>query len=256
MQQGGQYQLHGTDDQCGALVQASAIGLAFQNANGSIGFGSTMVTAPGGTAVHVDATIAIAGLSGTWRDSAGNSGDFVFTPGSPVAGSPRPIPAGGVAPASITNVQVANNAVSGANIINGSITNVDILDGPRASIAGDDQIVVLTGTAQIVRSVTVAAPAAGRVILNTSGYFWFVSNATPEQARCTLTPGASIDLSALIIASETVNTPAALTFLPFAATRGFTVNAGSTTFNLVCDGAGTVAINDTQLNAIFVANTP
>ena len=73
VQQGGQYQLDGTDDQCGAAQAAGVRGLAFQNPNGSIGFGLTIVTAPGGTPIHVDATISIATLSGTWRDSAGNN---------------------------------------------------------------------------------------------------------------------------------------------------------------------------------------
>jgi hypothetical protein len=55
VQQGGQYQLDGTDDQCGAAQAASVRGMAFQNLNGTIGFGLTIVTAPGGTPVHVDA---------------------------------------------------------------------------------------------------------------------------------------------------------------------------------------------------------
>ena len=118
VQQGGQYQLDGQDDQCGAAVKASAVGLAFQNPSpfGSIGFGLTIVTSPGGTPVHVDATISISTLSGIWRDSAGNSGTFIFTPGAGVAGPPRPVPPSGIAPASITNVQIANNTVGVANI--------------------------------------------------------------------------------------------------------------------------------------------
>src|SRR5262245_48450120 len=67
VQQGGQYQLDGTDDQCGATQRASVTGLAFQNPDGTIGFGLTIVTAPGGTPVHIDATITIATLGGTWR---------------------------------------------------------------------------------------------------------------------------------------------------------------------------------------------
>jgi hypothetical protein len=90
VQQGGQYQLDGTDNQCGNPQAASVQGLAFFNPNGTIGFGLTIVTAPGGTPVHVDATIDIVTLGGTWRDSLGNTGTFVFTPGAPVAGSPRP----------------------------------------------------------------------------------------------------------------------------------------------------------------------
>lgn len=97
-QNGGVFRLEGTDNQCGSGAgQASAIGVAFQNPDGSIGFGFTIVTAPGGASVHVDATIAVATLSGTWRDSGGNSGTFVFTPG--VAGaslSARPLPLPGV----------------------------------------------------------------------------------------------------------------------------------------------------------------
>lgn len=43
--------------------------------------------------MHVDAAIAVATLSGTWRDSAGNSGAFAFTPGPGSGGSARPTPA-------------------------------------------------------------------------------------------------------------------------------------------------------------------
>ena len=71
VQQGGQYQLDGTDDQCGAAQAASVRGMAFQNLNGTIGFGLTIVTAPGGTPVHVDATIS---FPGSERDMAGQRG--------------------------------------------------------------------------------------------------------------------------------------------------------------------------------------
>lgn len=91
VQQGSQYQLDGTDDQCGAAVKASVVGMAFQNPNGSIGFGLSIVTAPGGTPVDVYATIAIATLNGTWRDSAGNSGTLIFTPAAGIPGGPRPV---------------------------------------------------------------------------------------------------------------------------------------------------------------------
>jgi len=95
VQQGAQYQLDGTDDQCGAGQRASVTGLAFLNPDGSIGFGLTIVTAPGGASVQVDATIAIATLNGTWRDSTGATGAFVFTPGASVPGTARPVPARG-----------------------------------------------------------------------------------------------------------------------------------------------------------------
>lgn len=89
-QQGGQYLLDGTDDQCGTTQPASVRGLATPNANGTIGFGLTLVTAPSALPVHVSASISLAGLSGPWTDSAGNSGTFTFTPGPAAPGSPRP----------------------------------------------------------------------------------------------------------------------------------------------------------------------
>jgi len=66
------------------------IGTAFQNPNGSNGFGLTIVSAPGGAPGHVEATVTLPATSGTWRDSAGRSGAFVFTPGAGTGGSPRP----------------------------------------------------------------------------------------------------------------------------------------------------------------------
>ena len=102
-QSGGVYRLEGTDDQCGAgRDRASVTGLAFQNPDGTIGFGLTIVTAPGGQPVHVDAEIALATLSGSWRATAGGPGQFVFTPGAPVPGSPRPTAGSAVIPAAIT----------------------------------------------------------------------------------------------------------------------------------------------------------
>ena len=88
-QTGGVYGLDGTDDQCGG-DQASVVGTAFQNPGGTIGFGLTIVATPGGSPVHVEAEITLASLGGTWRDSAGNTGAFVLTPGAGTGGSPRP----------------------------------------------------------------------------------------------------------------------------------------------------------------------
>jgi hypothetical protein len=91
---GSGFRLEGTDDQCGgATDRASAIGTAFQNPDGTIGMGLTLVLAPGGAAVHVDVALAPGGFSGTWRDSSGLSGPFVLTPGTGTGGARRPLPA-------------------------------------------------------------------------------------------------------------------------------------------------------------------
>ncbi len=129
VQVGAQYHIDGTDDLCGAARKASVVGLAFPNPDGSVGFGLTTVTAPGGTPIHIDATIAIASLGGPWRDSGGNTGSFIFTPGAGTGGSLRPIPAGGIAPGTITSAQIAAGAITSAQIAAGAITSAQISAG-------------------------------------------------------------------------------------------------------------------------------
>ena len=147
VQSGGIYQVDGFDDQCGAASRASASGLAFPNPNGSIGFGLTVVTTPGGTPLHVDATIALANLSGTWRDNSGATGGWTFTPGAAVAGSARP-----VARASFP---------AGLSAGNTTITNVG------APVAGSDAATktYVDATARSVASLT----------MNLSAYSGFLS---------------------------------------------------------------------------------
>ena len=102
-QNGAVYRLEGTDDQCGGGADAASVtGTAFPNADGTIGFGLNIVTAPGGRPVHVDADISLGTFGGTWRDSVGGSGAFVLTPGAGNGGSARPLPSTGASlPAAI-----------------------------------------------------------------------------------------------------------------------------------------------------------
>jgi hypothetical protein len=123
----------------------SAADIAYLTPLGLVGFGITTVL-PGGTPVPTEATLSLSSLGGTWRDSAGNSGTFVFNGALPGA-TPRPIPSGNISPASVTNIHIANNAVTTANIVDASITSVDILDAPRAQFAGGGQFRPLTSTA-------------------------------------------------------------------------------------------------------------
>lgn len=156
VQQGGQYQIDGTDDQCGAAQKASVVGLAYPNPDGSIGFGLATVMAPNGSPLHTNATIDTQTLSGTWRDSAGHSGAFVFTPGAGNGGSarPAPAPAGAVSFGTIVTgtssgdgLQVANSG-SGDGIrgtTSSGVTNVSGVVGVNDSAAG--QVVGVTGRA-------------------------------------------------------------------------------------------------------------
>ncbi len=89
VQNGGVFALNGFDDQCGGATQASVTGTAFPNINGTVGIGISIVATPSGNPTHVDASIDLATLNGSWRDSAGNTGTFLFN--GPGGGSPRPI---------------------------------------------------------------------------------------------------------------------------------------------------------------------
>ncbi len=91
-QTGGVYTLDGFDDQCGAGARASVTGTAFPNPDGTIGIGLNVVTAPGGTPLHLEVALSLATLGGPWHDSAGGNGTFAFNP-SAVTGTPRPSPA-------------------------------------------------------------------------------------------------------------------------------------------------------------------
>jgi hypothetical protein len=109
---GGVYRVEGTDDECGAgRDRASVAGLAFPNPDGNIGMGLTIVTPATGSAVHLTAEIALAGLSGTWRMANGDSGPFIFTPGAPVPGDPRPLPTSGA------SIPPAISLLSGGSIL-------------------------------------------------------------------------------------------------------------------------------------------
>lgn len=101
-QQGAQYLLDGTDDQCGAGA-AAVRGLGFLNPNGTVGFGFTVVTTPGGLPLHVDATLNVPSLGGTWRDSDGRTGSFLFLTSPPAAGAARPAASGGAGPLRATS---------------------------------------------------------------------------------------------------------------------------------------------------------
>lgn len=111
-QPSGVFTLDGFDDQCGAGQRASVVGTAFLNPDGTVGIGLNTVLSPGGAFVHVEARISLASLNGPWRDSAGNSGTFAFTPGAGSGGAVRPVPSNGVAAASISAGHLAPGAVA------------------------------------------------------------------------------------------------------------------------------------------------
>lgn len=88
IQQGALYQLAGTDNLCGGGT-APVTGTAAP-AGSTVALGFTVALDTGG-AVHISALINLITFSGTWSDSVGNTGTFLF--GGNTGGSPRPAPA-------------------------------------------------------------------------------------------------------------------------------------------------------------------
>jgi hypothetical protein len=150
-QEGGLYTLDGFDDQCGVAERGGVVGTAFLNADGSIGLSLAMVGAPAAAPAMLHARLDLATVSGTWTDSAGNSGAFVFTPGAAVSGPVRPVPPNGIRPASVTSAQLAAGAVGTAQIAPGAITAAQLAPGA-------------VGAAQLANgSITAAKLAPGAV---------------------------------------------------------------------------------------------
>lgn len=89
-QNGAVYTLDGFDEPCGNNPRLPLHGIAVPQANGSVTFGLSVLNVPGGAPVNLEATINLPAVSGTWRDSAGNTGALTFSP-SGAPGAPRPL---------------------------------------------------------------------------------------------------------------------------------------------------------------------
>ena len=167
--EGGNYTLDGTDDLCGATQKASVNGLAFQNPDGTIGFGLNIVAA-GGSAVHIRANINMSSLSGTWSDSNGNTGNFVLTPGGGVIGSPRPAPAN--SPVKLTYSYDLAAGATGAPITIPATTPVSLV-GIQTVLGfrgvGQASLLSIPGTGGFIEWVGQHSPAAGGNTVGFSG---------------------------------------------------------------------------------------
>jgi hypothetical protein len=125
---------------------------------------------------------------------------------------------------------------------------------PLAVHTGGNQLEDVTATDEVVRSVILAAPVAGTIIVN--------STATANEptagdgVQCSITTGTTLD-TAFLQAWESPGGDGDLSQL--AGNRGFSVTAGQIlTVNLVCDHFGVSELSevrDSALTAIFVAGT-
>jgi hypothetical protein len=254
-QNGGIYTLDGFDDQCGALQRAPLVGIATPNPDGTIGFGLHIVTIPGGRAVHVEARIDLVSLGGPWTDSAGNSGALVLNGNAAGAARPAPTVSGTViAPGSVPATAIANEAVTQSKLADGAVSAQKL--APNAQPAGAAYTPASPNTvfatvpvdASVGLTITLNAPAAGHVIVNTSYYVLF--NSAAVEVDCRITQTAALEGLRLRIQGTNAGDADRV---PVAGTRGFAVAAGPQTFNLVCRAvSGTAAIFDGVLTAIYV----
>jgi hypothetical protein len=263
VQDGTVYHLYGADDQCGSPRRASAVGMAFVNPDGSIGIGLTLVTndggAVGGPPLHIDATVSLATISGTWRDSTGLTGAWTLAPGGGSGGSPRPVPSAvtiapnsvgtaALVPGAVTADKLAPSAVTGASVLDGSLSMADLEDAPRIAASATAGFSALTGTPLIVRAVTIAVPTAGRILANATGSF-YLGDGFIDHAECAISRTADI----LPPLTTTHHVSSGTVYVPFANTAMFVVSPGSVTLNLVCrEFQGDVSVVQPSLTAIFV----
>ncbi len=104
------YTIDGFDNQCGAARRAGAVGMVHINPDGTVGLNFAIISAPSGVTVHVAAALSPANGSGSWTDNVGRSGILALGANAPNL-PPRPLPQAGVAPGSITSVELAAGAV-------------------------------------------------------------------------------------------------------------------------------------------------
>jgi hypothetical protein len=82
--------LNGFDEPCEGNLRLPVQGVAVLQPDGSVTFGLTILSLPGGAPANLEAGISLATGNGTWRDGAGRSGPFSVNPAT-AAGSPRPM---------------------------------------------------------------------------------------------------------------------------------------------------------------------
>ncbi len=144
-------------------------------------------------------------------------------------------------------VTIPNTFVTGAVIsssqMNDNFTALATQSGIRFS--NNTLETAATSTDTVMQALTITAPTAGFLVVNTSGYF---SLGATGGARCSITTGTTVDFNFLIIAGGGTGQ----SYMAFAGTRGFAVSAGANTFNLVCNSfAGTPSVGRPVLTAIF-----
>lgn len=188
-QSGAIYTLDGWDDGCQADQRTLVVGTATLNLNGTIGFGLHGVTG-GGLPLHLDVTISLPHLTGTWRDNTGASGPFVFNGNAqglpPRPGIPRPQtlitgacgaaqairainPDGSVVCAGISGGGAGITSVSAGPGLTGGGTSGDVALGVVFGGSGSAAIAARADHSHLTGTLTVAIGPATAALATGSG---------------------------------------------------------------------------------------
>ena len=281
-QSGGVFTIDGTDDLCGANPRASVTGLAFQNPNGTVSFGLSLVVPPAPTPIHLTATIDLGSLGGTWKDSAGNTGPFVFSPAS-ISGSPRPaatpvftagLSAGGntvsnvAPPAASTDAANRGYVDSAVAAATAGLHVVSVSSGEWRPFVSTDNLTftrfsssvyvskATTGTNFVSISPTTPVALNGRSMQVTGFEYCFnaTADATLSSVELNLETASTTPGTRIILYSDSTDfTNAACRYVPLATPRTLTAND---TLNVFVQGLWNVAPSTLILGRVSFVFAP
>ena len=104
----------------------------------------------------------------------------------------------------------------------------------------------------VVRSVTISVPSSGTIIVNASGTVQFLSE-QKDLIQASITTGTTIDYNGLTVSSDFGCIDTSNIVSGYALTRGYSVSAGTYTYNLVLYlWSGSAKISYRSINAIFI----
>ncbi len=122
--------------------------------------------------------------------------------------------------------------VDSKDIKDNDVKAIDLKDEAGADFIEGISEVALNGAVQIIASIQITAPNAGLVIANTSGWFDFITD--QNSVACGLSRDGSLPKSPIIQEDHPYDPNTSDDDRAFALTRGFQVNAGTSTIYLVC----------------------
>ena len=146
----------------------------------------------------------------------------------------------------VVRKDIKKNAINSARVLNDSLTASDLRDESGADgLDTPIDLNMMGGAPETVAQVTVTAPTAGWVIVNSGGTAHFTMIA--GRVGCSLTTGTTVEANDKTTLSGFPDDAD-----PVALTELFPAVVGSNIFRLVCEEeSGEIFLNDIRLTAAF-----